>query len=396
MTTEQEKLYKLLDEIASACTKHKVNYYLIGAELLWTVRKKNHMRCRADVCMTFESYKAIAPDLAGLKDRVIESLYSNRDLPGIYFRYVDTTSFMLEPEYHNVIKEFGIAVNVHILRCDGADAEETERLEMIMDGSIEGVSRKISGKGKEKLNSLKKSDDYPDRMEEMLSGCSLKNDSLSDGSRLKLPGQDAFIFPGGLWEKTDFVTVAGRKYMTVKAKEEYLRIHYGNPEEVIPHPDTFLNRVMVDADIPYSEVADDILAELDDSEYWENRIFLFEEYFERYDKYVKERSRLEAYMRAAAERIYLWKKYYPIKDKIRGLWKDRRIDELRLVFEEMESSIKRFEPHGFLCVFDKDIWGIYLDMLKAEGHRERVKELEGLYEEGVFGEVDEVVMRGFL
>ncbi len=395
MTIEQEKLYGLLDDIASACAKHKVNYYLIGDELLWNVRKKNHMRCRADVCMTFETYKTIASDLEGMPDRITENIHTNRDLPGVYFRFADTTSFMLEPEYHKVVRECGIAVNIHILRKVCPEADALERFETVMGNEIEGVGRNVSDEAVSEFCALKKTDDFSNRMEKMLIECSLKKNGLSGNSSLNLPGRDSLVFPDVFWEKPGFITVAGKKYMTVREKNEYLNIHYGDPGNVIPHADTFMNRVIVNAEIPYSKVRDDILAELDDREFWDKRKILFDGYFGKYDKLIMERRRLDGYMRAAAERIYLWKKYYPQKEKIKRLLRDRRIDELHLVFEEMESSIRRFEVYGFLCVFDKDILEIYLDMLKTEGYRDRVAELERLYEDGVFEELDEERMKGF-
>ena len=119
----------------------------------------------------------------------------------------------------------------------------------------------------------------------------------------------------------------------------------------------------------------------------EKRNILYEEYFERYDKYIKERGRMDAYMRTAAERIFLWKRYYPYKDRIVRLFKDKRIDELRLVFGKMENSIKKYEAFGFLCIFDKEIWSVYIKMLKTEGYKERAKQLEKLYEDNPFKEL---------
>ncbi len=387
MTAEQERVYELLDEIDSACRRHKVKYYLIGDELLWTVQGKNHFRCRADVCMTLQAYNSIASDLCNLPDRITEDIHRNIHLPGVYYRFTDTSGFMLELSYHKVIKECGIAVNIHIIRKESREAEELERSELIMDMGIEGTVRSISKKDKSAFSKLKAAPGFSDKMEAVLAECALKDNEISFKSSLKLPGMDPMIFPESFWGKTQDIEVYGRSYMTVKDTGKYLKIHYGDPESVIPHADTFLNRVIADADIPYSEIADDIKKELDDREYQEKRSIFYEEYFERYDKYIKERGRMDAYMRTAAERIFLWKRYYPYKDRIVRLFKDKRIDELRLVFGKMENSIKKYEAFGFLCIFDKEIWSVYIKMLKTEGYKERAKQLEKLYEDNPFKEL---------
>lgn len=388
MNSEQERLYELLDDIDSVCKKRGVIYYLIGEELLWGSLNKNNKRFKADICMTFSAYKKIADDLQNIKNRVIEDIHSNPDMPGAYYRFADTDSLMMELSYHKVIKEFGIAVNIHIIRKRCLKSEELEKLELAMDSDIEGVRRSISPEDKKKLLYLKKNKDYADKIEGFLEECSLKEEDFFTESVLKLPSLEAMVFPPGFWSGNSYVMIKGRRYLTVCNKENYLDIHYEHPERVIAHDDSFMNRVIADTSISYREVYKDLLDELDDEDFWESRRNLYDEYFGKYDKLLALRKELDIYMNAIAERIFLWKRYMPNKQNIVRLFEDRRLDELQLVFTEMEKSIKKYEKYNFLCVFDKEIWDIYTDVLKIEGEKARVEQLDILYKRNPFKEPD--------
>ena len=388
MRKEQERLYELLDDIDRVCRESKMCYYLIGKELLWNGSSAKSFRCSADICMTLRAYRCISDKLTVIPGRVIEDISSNTDMPGVYFRFVDTESLMIDSDFRNVLRESGIAVNIHIIRNNGGSAAELERLECIMDLGIEGVKRKVKVQAEKDFLKLKCSPGYRDTIYKLLEESAFVPEDMSSSSSLKFPGEDKIEFPSGFWKTASHISVLGRKYMTVSDKNAYLDIHFGDHISITPPSEKFPGKVIYDADLPYREVADEIIKELDDRDYLESRESFYKDYFDEYEKLVRERSRLDDYMHAAAERILLWKHYFPHKKKVMLLYRDKRFDELMLVFAEMDEQIKKYERSGYLCVFDKEIWDIYLETLEIQGETLRAGKLRRLYTDNPFKELE--------
>ena len=390
MRAEQERLYELLDDIDEVCRSQKARYHLVGKELLWNMTGRNPFRCSADICMTLQDYRKILHELSAIPCRTIEDISSNSDMPGVFYRFVDTESLMIDTSFHKVLREFGIAVNIHIIRRVGSISDRLDDLERVMDSEIEGVDRKITQEVKKDFKKARQSSDYHEKLCKMLEESALSPDDKGARSLLRFPGEEQMEFPSGFWEKAGTLSVFGKKYMTVSDKTTYINIHYGDPEKAIYCPDDFPGKVISDAYMPYREAAADILKALDDRCYWEDRQRFYSLFFDDYDKKVSERNRLNDYMLASASRIVLWKKYYPCKKKIIGSYNGRRFDELMLILDKMDSEIKKYEGKGYLCVFDKEIWDIYLAMLKQQGETERAGYLEKLYYSNPFKELDNI------
>ena len=367
MRPEDEYMFKLLDEISEACKKKKTKYYLIGTELLYHDTGRRVPSCIADVCMTFASYKMIHEELETNPERLIESAETNDDIPGAYYRYVATDTFMIQPEYHKVLKEKGIAVNIHIIRGDSAESKKLCSAEDIMENGIEGVKNKTDASLKRAIGKEKKEGHFGAWITELLSKAALSD--ISQKSIIKIPGNGVFSFPEGFWEKEEIITVEGRQYSSLAEPELFLSQCYGEGYKNIKYRSTRENfRVMSDATISYREITDDLFEQPDfDKEFWNRRKRFLDHFY--YDwaglnDGVRERENVIYFQRS---RFFLWKKYFFVKSKLRELFKEERFDELKMIFWDYERHIKMHLPYDQVPFFDKEIWDIFIKTLHAQG-----------------------------
>ena len=94
-------------------------------------------------------------------------------------------------------------------------------------------------------------------------------------------------------------------------------------------------------------------------------------------------------------RFLLWKKYSFEKKKLRELLDSGRYDELKLLFMDMDDHMKLHMPYGQVPFFDKDVWDIYMEVLKQQGEIDRIEMYLKALEDYPVGELDEKELKEY-
>ena len=373
MRVEDEYMFTLLDEIADACKNNNARYYLITTELLYFYAGKRVPSCTADICMTLNSFDMIREELSSNSERIVESIETNDNMPGVYYRYVATDTFMIQPEYHKVLKENGIAVNIHIIRNKSSLSKKLCSIENIMENGIEGIDHKESLSLERTISIKKKNGDFSGWINKMLKETSLTDVSLE--SLLKIPELGIICLSKGFWEKEKLITIDKKKYSTVYEPDCFLVQCYGEDYNKINYRSRIENfRIIADADISYKDLPDDYLAQFSfDIDFWERRKKFLNNFYYEWSELNREVRQKENNMFLQRSRLLLWKRYYFDKNKIIRLFKEERFDELKMMFFDFEKHIKQHIPYRQIPVFDKEIWNIYIETLLAQGNIEEVE-----------------------
>ena len=390
MPNKEEYKYSLLDEIVAVCNKKKAVYYLIGKELLYDTIGGKAESYDVDICMTLSDYKLIADILSYKEDRVVESIDTNPDMPGMYYRYVRTDTLMIIPEYIDVLKEAGLAVNIHIIRNTSEDSKKLIRYEEVMESGIKGIEKNHDRETEISFEEGKSVTGFSEKMNELLSAaalCDKKGDSI-----IKLPGLPEIVLPSGYFEGIANITTAKRKYTTVKKPEIILSKCYGNDfDEKLYYSDVNLLKIIVYTDISYKDLDEDFWQLFrKDNEYWSERKDVLTYLQDTRGKLQYQIRKADDILPWTDDRLKLWKRYRTKKKMVIELFDKGHYDELSLIFSDIDAAADRHLrlKYGRVPFFDRKIWDIYLEVLRVQGKADRAEELQKALENYPVEELD--------
>jgi len=373
MRKDEKRMVKLLSELDKACSVMQVPYYLIDGELLSLIRNVRSYEAEADICMLYDDYLKIVPVIKKNRKRKIESIKNNIDMPGIYFRYVDTGTLMYVQKYHKVRKMHGIAVNVHILRQVNEDSKTLCRLEEVMETAIEGSDKDLT----DELSSMKKIPFlYKSKMTGMLKNAALSD--LDDESMLKLPGQEVMRFPEGFWKGQSDVCIGRTELKTLVNSEQYLMIRYG--EDYLTRKMTRLSenyQVISDIDIPFKKVVGKMDSFLDEDPRYRGAHERYVRFYnDEYTDLVKQEADYWDILFFVEDRIMMWKMYETRKETVVKLLEEGRNDEVFMIMEAYFNCVKKYLKKDKLLYFDDDYWKICSRLWTEFGYEEIVAKAE--------------------
>ncbi len=394
MRQDELRMFNLLDEIDEAC-KNNATYFLIGDELLYYNIGKRVYSCLADICMTLKDFNIIKKELELKDDRVIECIDNNKDMPGLYYRYVDTSTLLIQPEYHKVRKEHGIAINIHILRNTSKESEILCEYENIMESEIEGVNRSVGKLKKLSFESSKKRNKLADKLKRILQSAALEDKSKD--SILKIPAFGVFKFPAKYWEGGKYITIDKKKYHTVLSPEPFLRQFYGESyADNNYRPCSEFFRVIVFSDISYRDMDEAFWDKFNlDRNFWERREDIKKFYFNEWVKLNEGLRKRQDEFYVQRSRFWLWKRYFYQKESLKKMLNEKRYDELLLIFRDLDTHLNEHLKYKKFPFFDKDIIEIYFEILKINGDNEKAKKLRDLINVSPMDELDSKYIEGF-
>ena len=373
MVDEELCMIELLSEIKNACENKNVDYFVVGKELLFHQRRTRVFSCSSDICMLYEHFLSIYDELCGNEDRFIEDIGNNPDFPGLYFRYVNTKTLMIEPEYVAVRKHNGIAVNIHVLRGTGKRSYALCAVEQNMSKAIGGCNtNSVSALSLFSYKVLKHKNDYSDYMLKSLRICAVKN--YSEASLLNIPQTGIMRFPENFWTDKKQMNIEDFTFTTVSSPDKVLSQWYGESYKKIPiRPSTENYVQIVDATISYKEMEEGFWKQFNRSnEFWNKRRKYLDFYKNEWISLNNKLSHEQNYLYLQSSRLLLWKKYHYQKKKIKELFVLGRYDELSLVFSELDEHVERHLKYSMIPLFDNDIWNYYIKTLVAQGYSKKV------------------------
>ena len=349
-------------------------------------REKTFFSCEADICMRYVDFKLIRGELKK-KDRIIESISNNWNMPCAYYRYVYTKILAYRPEYHKVRKAMGVSVNIHILRSDNPDSYKLFQIEEEMSLAIEGneiFNKKLDITRKKRHKSII----FPCKINRMLRNSALYY--YSNSSCLFIPEKGLLKFRGGFFDETRIISIAGRNYLTVKDVKQYLAVRYGENYNLTPLVSMKNHyRVIVDEGIKYYRITpflkhDKIFSD----EFWERRNRFIKKYMDDYSKMEEEEKELFSYFYCEKARFKLWKQYYWQKENLFELYRQGRIDELWMRFRILNREVLQGIKQNYVPLFNEDIFALYRKICDLYLLEEQIKKIDATIEKKRIPELD--------
>ena len=380
-------MLQLLGEIKKACNKKNVDYYVIENELLFDAQGERVPSCFADICMTYDAFRKIRSTLKRKDNRTIESIATCIDMPGVYYRYVDTEALCIEMAFHKVRKAHGIAVNIHIIRNTGLYSEYLIKKEKIMASGIEGIDTASRAKkaALEKEKSI--SQLYSRAMNKLLRMAAYKGEGES---QIHIPGVPVLRFPEGFWKSKGKLMIDNKSFDTVGKRDIYLMQRYGEDYHQARVIDLHQHYQMIyDLDVPYQGVAEQILGDKNLGDlFWEKRNRFLSNYYWDFRERDEEEKRIWNMLFLTEARFVLWKKYYWMKKELYDLYERERYDELYLALSDMNKEVKFHSKFGYVPFFDDEIWKLYIVVLEKQGFLEEIELYEEIREQSKMAELD--------
>jgi hypothetical protein len=378
MREDEKKMIGLLCEINEICKDIGAGYYVIEQELLSVYRPKRSYEAEADICMLYSDFLRVKDRLSEKEDRTLECLENNISMPGMFFRYVDEGSLLYVQKYHKVRKAHGVAVNIHILRNKGKDSMNLIRREELMETGIEGMHE-------DGVFKLKLMRSFPScfrkKTEKQLDLAALTD--METESLLKIPGIAPMSFPAGFWSKKKNIEIDKNVFTTTACDRQYLTARYGEDYESRKMVNLLENyQVLSFADVPYGSVVNKIDAFLDtDPSYRDIHERYTRFYNDEYSDMVMKEAEGWDILFYVDDRMRMWKKYDPCRDKIKDLLEEGRKDEAFMIFDEYFSLFKSYLKKGKVLFFDDEIWKICSELWKEYGYEDLIDEAGTIMEE---------------
>ncbi|MBC5689811.1 hypothetical protein H8S37_12880 [Mediterraneibacter sp. NSJ-55] len=382
MTREQGVVLSLLDEIDEICDETGIKYYLIEHQLHNALLQKGISGYSADVAMSWKDFSVFRAYIQNYKKgaREFEGLENNRKMPGLFYRYVDSRTLLLDLDYAQAYTKFGIAVNIHIIQKES----KLFRALSFADRCIRiGGSRNVLDSKKKKavyagIKALQKI--MPHVWQKGLHKLFEKNCWTGENGQKPTILADILwgaVLPGNFNQGIQKIWLSGHLYHTVKSPEAYMERRYGagwRTKKLSPPAESYM--VSTNPYVPYKEFMEQAyIKKMNRKFYKDRRRFLrvFKNEFKEYDAKEKEGWK---YLFAAEARIQCWKKYMPVKEELLRKWEEGKQDEVMLELEDYRVAVGEYKNSAMVPCFDPDIWYMYMTWLQENRWDALAVELE--------------------
>lgn len=387
MTSQQAELLRLLSEIDSICRKHGLRYWLIGEQLLFACQNSRIKGCEAVVAMfgdDFRKFREIVESTMA-NSREIEGLDNNAELPGSFFRYVNSRTTMFMCDYAHAYAAPGIAVTVSIIRdarASGIRRRFLKYLELGMECSVGNYGEphknwqsRVLYRTIRALLGRRRMAAFVERVAK-----GLEASDASGPAYVKTVKRKTVSLPAGYFEGSRHGVLEGQGFSIPEKPEVYLKKLYGP---------SWASRKISYRREDYSNIASTVTPYkvflsripqglLDDEGFWKERATYLANYRMHVDPMTKQQKANWECLFGIGERYRLWKLYQPLKPAIMRMWTEGRHDELDLLLEEYLSSAKAYAKKSRAVYFDDDIWEVLLGLCRLDGSDDFADKLESL------------------
>ena len=366
MKQQQLKMCELMGNFHNLCEIEGVNYYVIGPQLLSAVQGKGISGYEIDVAMRECDWRVIK-ESAHKEDIIeIESITDGGNLPGCYYRFVDTKTLLLDLDRYNVLAKPGIAINIHIIRT----VRKKTRILGLLERGMEAISKRKWCKSRVVVTMCKAlmgPKCFYSKVEQLLVTVAAKN--LNNQTKLREPYSLARIYPKKIWNNRVKISIGDNEYYTLSNYKKYLSIRYGSKWETCkPHIFKETYKCIFSSDIPYKDYLDGIHQKGLLSRKFLKQVVEYTKEYKLYEKMHKtEKAGWDKTLFVAGDRFSLWKTYMPKKEYIMDLFQAQKYDEVELLLEEYIKVIEKYLTYNIVVCFDRDLLNIVKQLYIKNG-----------------------------
>lgn len=391
MTVVQERLFQLLDEIDEICETKGLSYYLTGQLAVSAYRSKSlESGIRVfEILMPYNDILQLQDVVysGAVKDREIESVYTNEEYSDFMFRYVDSSTLFLELTHKGSRNCHGLYIRIRPLYTSSNSKlnQKASKYEWFWRLYYKDYPKRCQDTAKRKTTRLKRrivlsiienrKNKYRQKMLDYRRWSQSDFNLESNVYYEKLDYSCIFSLPDGILLKKKKYTIENREYYMPEDVETYLGIVAGNSwqEKTFHNMNTSLNTI-ASVDVPYNEylkelskegVDSSISVELEKERTCKKILSVYEEKVAN-AWYIVQRS---------GARISLAEEYAPLKNDIIRYYQKGDWEQLRNVLTDYDEYVKEFERKKLVLCFDKEIFEIYIDLLRHDGKNKRAEKL---------------------
>jgi len=393
----QARAVELLKEIDDICGAEGINYSLAGRTAAMQTVSEG-FTCgdhRPEIMMTPSDYNKFRQVISkgSIPDRALESLETNPKIDGIYARYVDTSTTLIDTRRASMCEKQGVHVLIWILRSKAPDSKYAKALDTIVRTnnivSIKVKKNYRSGKAKTKFTGLEMARSFLRKsgtmkkyfLDATADDGKSKNlyyiDSADNGRKVKVARK--------YLNKYRRVNFEGVSVMVIDKISEMLKANYGNDlaaavkEAVCPARDW---GVYYDLNHPFSQVIREAEANGTDFGKIAEQRADFDEFtakvFNKLDFQARKEYRP---VRRTINRFLLMQEYLGKGDEIEAMFKAGKIDETREALADYISMIEFYNERDLGFSFDKRLLEIAYKIMEIDGKAASVKKAKKLMPE---------------
>lgn len=395
MNTYQKKIWTLAREVMDICDKNGVKWFVSGRSAMRACLSQLFYKSFLDFEITIEAGDALkfadAVKEAKIPDRSLESLLTNSNFPGFYFKYVDESTTLYRLNEGDATQNRGLFVTIQLLRRVNDNSSS-----MLQAGEVEkiicqstyhmdeekkiGLLRKFSYKIKKSLGGTIFSKKVFNLLVDLYS-----KDKASE-LLLKNIWDEYILTDMDIWGSMQIKEFNGRGFYV--PQEEYFNITIGKDWK------QYIDEIVLEGKCATMiiEGANNIASSVISYRELIPKLQLMglnrKLYFDRkknMEKNIQNKKMSEDARRAwivaqrAGDYWHICDLYSGIKEKLVRLYVNNEIYELRKLLDDYDKTVRKYIGYNFLFLYDEEIFDIYLHVLNILGETsllDRINELK--------------------
>ena len=313
------------------------------------------------------------------EDRALEWIETNPDFPGLYARYVDTSTVYYSALRLCTEKQMGMSITINILRPRGSSLTRDKLRERVwrdwsmglrpirkkIKYSFSVLDAKASMFGKEKV-----AKQYADKLLSYYASLRKKNGSEGDVWILKDTKIRPYIYPASLFAEDTMVNLHGYTFITVKDQEKY---SYSARKRNVSLKDNIYS--FCDTEIPFRELNLENYKEMAES------FIKFRQDFVMNPKFRRNKKKWRSLLRTLSRTYYRYYYGTMLLDHVDEYEEMLRLGKKAKLREELDPYKSAIMKYG--CVYLNDRMSDLMIELYGDVIIRKMEDRPELFDEGI-------------
>lgn len=390
MREVQEKLLELLTDIDGICKRENIKYYLCEETAHGAIMKHSlYDDCyQANIAMTtndvLKFMKAVEKE--NRKDRVLDSMLTNKDYPEFSVRYGDPNTMLLELPFIEKGKLPCIAVTIYMIRFKPRRMKKYYRFSSAFWRVCHKEVRAYADFYKKAVvfgcHAVKKLFGEAFLSRRLFkSWCSVFKENKK--AKKIAVGAGKFVFDAEMQEEDTAIMMNGQEFPVFAELDTYLNKKYGCTDfrKIQPKYSVLSDKVLVSCHLPYDMYLEKAKAMGVDFDAITRNRLTCSRLEQQISKDNKKINQYYAIVDRTEKRFAMYEKYMPMKKLLMKLYEEERYTELNELLTPYRSALWACYKKGLGLCFDKEIFELTMEILKMEGSYAYVKKLRKLVPE---------------
>lgn len=387
MNDVQQKLLTLLTDLDAICQREGIQYYLCKETALAAYRNEGFFPSCYELNVAMTTTDALrfirAVNKENRADRIVDSMYSNKNYPDFTVRYGDTNTLMMQLPFNSASYLPNIAITIHMIRYKSSKAIKTYRRTRTLWKACVKPTVTVAGLGRRSAVMLCHAG------KNILGGRVFSRALFKMWVRIHSHKNDQNIsvcasrysFPSHLLSGTTTLRFEGHAFPTFADPESYFLKEYGKKWETCkPAYLTPSSSLPVSVNVSYREYIRRTKSQINYRAIQKKK-FKLDLIQAKVSLYNHKINGYYAVVDRTQRRFAMYEMYMPMKDKLVQLHREEKWEELNELLKPYRSALWACYKKKLGLCFDKDIFEMTMDVLLREGSKTYVRKLRAMVPE---------------